>query len=84
MKVLFSICLGLQTFFGVYSDVRGMLSGTRYFGKSQSKEEIWKIAWEREDQDWGYRLTKNLRNTIENVHILIWWQLSYNFLELMY
>ena len=66
-----------------------MQSGTRYYSKKQWKDNVWRSAWEIEDQDCGFRTallssSMNLKRMSEKVYMLIWWQLGDLRPELMY
>ena len=75
--------------FGLLTVVKGMLEGTKIYSKSQWKDIVWSRAWEIDDQDWRYRTiffksTENIRRVVNNVRLLIWWQLGDHRPELMY
>ena len=53
----------ISEIFGVFTDVKGMLNGTKSYSKHQWKDKIWKRAWDIEDQDRAYR-TSLLKSTI--------------------
>ena len=76
-------------YFGLITEVKGMIRGTRLYNKHQWKELVWQRAWNLEDQDWGFRTrlfksTINLRRIMSNICLLVWWQLGDHHPELMY
>ena len=80
MSVTFDI-LRISEMFGVYEIVGQMLSGVKVLSKMQWKRIIWDKAWEIENQDWWYRTrffnaTEYLKDTLDSVKLLIWWQLG--------
>ena len=81
--------LRISECFGLSSEVKGMVRGTKLFSKPQWKELVWQRAWNLEDQDWEYRSslfksTVNLKRIMSSVCLLIWWQLSDHQPNLMY
>ena len=81
--------LNVADHFGLLSEVKGIIRGTKWFSKSQWKDLVWRRAWNLEDQDWGYRSrlfksTINLTKSMSNVCLLVWWQLGDHHPELMY
>ena len=81
--------LNVAEHFGLIAEVKGIIRGIRVYSKYQWKELVWQRAWNLEDQDWGYRTrlfksTLNLRRTMSNICLLVWWQLGDHHPELMY
>ena len=67
--------------FGLYKEMKEMLTGVRFYSKSQWKEVVWKRAWDIDNQDWEirsslFRNTKTLSTVSDNGRLLIWWQLA--------
>ena len=67
--------------FQMYDDVMRMITGVVQYSKQMWRNLIWSRAWALENRDWAFRseifrASLTVKNLDNNVHYLIWWQLS--------